>query len=116
MAPERIGLILRRLALVATTLGADLPDEGSLEGVVRGLTSVLERIGPLERTQVVAEWATDQHEGVRLVMAHVLSAPLPAVSAPLAIEHLARDPSPRVRAAAELAAKWIRCTRGPGRA
>ena len=116
MAPERICMILRRLALIATALGADLPDEGRLDGLVRSLTSVLEQIGPLERTQVVAEWATDLHAGVRLVVARALSAPLPAVSAPLAIEHLARDPSPRVRAAAEVAAKWIRCRRSSGQA
>jgi hypothetical protein len=65
---------------------------------------LIDGLGPFDRTILVAEWALDDDAGVRLALALAMGEPIRAVSAPLAVEHLLRDPSHPVRLAAARAA------------
>jgi hypothetical protein len=65
---------------------------------------LIDELGSFDRTILVAEWALDHDDGVRLALALALAEPVRAVSAPLALAHLQRDSSPLVRQAATRAA------------
>jgi hypothetical protein len=58
----------------------------------------------LDRTSLVASWATSPTAATRLMLARALAAPFDAVGVRGAIEHLQADPSPAVRRLANVAA------------
>jgi hypothetical protein len=108
--------LARRLALLSAGLAPlDVADEQMLlalaaeeEPEVREvfgsqLRAVLERALPLERTYLIASWATSDDERVRLAMAEALAGPVDAVGVRTALEVLAGDASAVVRQAAETA-------------
>jgi hypothetical protein len=66
--------------------------------------SLLCTLPALDRTRLIAAWATSPHDALRLGLAHALAYPLWAVGLPSAIELLAEDGDPDVRAAARAAA------------
>jgi HEAT repeat protein len=68
----------------------------------------------LERTEVIAGWATSRSPLARLAIARALGSASPAVGAHSAIELLARDAEPDVRLAAAEAA-WLRRIEDPER-
>jgi hypothetical protein len=51
----------------------------------------------LDRTALIAAWATSPSEETRRTLARALSAPFDAVGLRSAIDHLAQDPSPEIR-------------------
>ncbi len=68
------------------------------------LTTLLERSGGLGRAAVVVSWASSPEPACRCAIAQALSTPLHAVGVASAIEALAGDSDPDVRAAAAIAA------------
>ncbi len=74
--------------------------EPSLERCASHLPRILEEASPLERTYIVSSAALSANEGVRLAIARALRPLREVIGARSALEHLRRDPSPKVRAAA----------------
>ena len=81
------------------------------------LPELLVLMTPIERVEVVAGWATSRSPHLRLAIARALRHAAPEASTPgslTAIEHLADDPDPLVRAAVAEAA-WLRRGEDPKR-
>jgi hypothetical protein len=69
-----------------------------------GLARLVRRASPVERIQVVCEWAVSDQPSLRAAIARALVSPTPAFVTDLAIESLAGDADPEVRALALTAA------------
>ena len=84
-------------------LGGLVVDESSevRRVAMMDLKAFLCELSPLRRTDLVCRWATDDDARKRLAVASALAWPLEVNGARTALDHLARDPSPDVRAAAE---------------
>lgn len=78
------------------------------------LAAALEWMTGFERTELVADWSTSSSDSLRLLVARVLAHASSVVGSLSAIEHLAADPDPRVRAAVARAAR-ARSGEAPGR-
>jgi hypothetical protein len=76
------------------------PDPEVQYAAAADLLALLTELPPLERTDLVCRWATDADPTKRLAVATALQAPIEVVGARTALEHLARDASPSIRAAA----------------
>ena len=73
----------------------------------RGLAVALSELRPLAATQLAATWSLSNDPVRRLAVGIALEWPFALVGDALVIDHLARDPSSEIRAAAARAA-WIR--------
>ncbi len=69
------------------------------------LATVLQHVEGITRTRLVGSWTLSNYRALRSAIAHALRWPFPVVGAPSAIELLAADEDPEVRAAAAEAAK-----------
>lgn len=76
------------------------------------LTNLLEHCEGLTRTSLVGSWAASSESYLRTAIATALGTPFPAVGAASAVEALAADDDPEVRAAAAHAAR-TRLTEAP---
>lgn len=81
-------------------------DEAAL-ALGRGLALAMAEMRPLVATQLAATWSLAPDPLRRLALGVALEWTFPLVGDALVIDHLARDPEPRVRAAAARAA-WMR--------
>lgn len=123
-SPERLREIAARLRLAAaagaprldvTSLGEPGQDDRVVLGVL--LPEILVLLSPIERVEFVAGWATSRSPHLRLAIARALRHDGAAGVTPgslTAIEHLAADPDPSVRAAVVEAA-WMRRRVDPAR-
>ena len=96
---------------------AEHPDRDRRLSLAALLPEILAWMTPLERIELVASWATSSSPHLRLAIARGLRhmGPVPPVPGALsAIEHLAGDPDPSVRAAIVEAA-WLRRREAPDR-
>lgn len=111
--------VRERVAELAGAMGVEMPPDMALEllgtlclddsarvraASARGLMRMLERAQPLERSELVATWATSPQPRRRAALAYALGADLPVSDALQAIELLAHDTHPEVRMAALAAA------------
>jgi hypothetical protein len=108
---------------VSTTHAAEPPeldatlvlDRGHLDAfdaastLGRGLALALAEMRPLSATHVVATWSLSEDAVRRHAVACALEWTFPLVGDSLALEHLATDPNPDIRAATARAA-WMRRT------
>lgn len=123
-----------RVRRAAANRAADLPTPLSREGkrLLRSLTAdrddsvrtvaaqslatILQRMGGLDRTNLVCKWSTSRQPAQRLAVARVLGMEVDrsrdVLGAELCLEHLVGDSSPEVRRAAAHAA-WTRMRREP---
>ena len=69
------------------------------------LAGLLEKSSPLERIEILWNWAGSDSPMVRYTVARALSRPFQALGADLALEHLSNDPSGEVRKAVVDAAR-----------
>lgn len=77
----------------------------------RGLAMALSEMRPLGATQLASSWALSEFPMRRLAVAHALEWTFKLVGDDLIIDHLARDPDPKVRTEVARAA-WVRRTAG----
>ena len=68
-----------------------------------GLARALERASPVERIQMVCDWALSAQNGARAAIARALVSPTPVFVADIALECLSSDADAEVRLAALLA-------------
>jgi hypothetical protein len=87
----------------------DHRDAAALLG--RNLAIALERMEPLEATNIASTWALSPDPLRRIGVARALEWQFPIVGADVVVDHLSRDPDPQIRVACARAA-WIR--RGTG--
>ena len=78
------------------------------------LPEALAWMSRVERTELIATWATSTDPAVRLAIARALRYAGPALGSHTASEHLARDPDPAVRLVIAEAA-WLRRREAPER-
>ena len=103
-------------------LDADLPidreqlDESDAAAALgRSLALALTRSSPLSATHLASTWALSHDPLRRLALAHALEWPFHLLGDRMVIDHLARDPDPRIRAEIARAAWARRATGGdPG--
>jgi hypothetical protein len=96
---------------------AEHPDRARRIRLAGLLPEILLLMEPIARTEIVASWATARSPHLRLAIAKALrylSARPPTLGALTAIEHLAADPDPSVRAVIAEAA-WLRRREDPAR-
>ncbi len=96
---------------------AEHPDRERRLSLAATLPAVMAWMTPIERMALVSSWATSRSPHLRLAIARALrhmarEAPTPGALS--AIEHLAGDPDPAVRAAVAEAA-WLRRREDPTR-
>lgn len=93
---ETIMLLLRQLVNdAAPRVGAD---------AIRSLTAVVALAPPVERVELVYRWVLSSKADERAAIAAALCSPIPVLASDFAIEQLAQDAEPRVRALSGLAA------------
>lgn len=123
-SPDQLRAIVARLRLAAATGAprldaASVGEPGQRDRVVLSilLPEILVLLSPIERVEIVAGWATSSSPHLRLAIARALRQGGPTAATPgslTAIEHLAGDPDPSVRAAVVEAA-WMRRGDAPDR-
>jgi hypothetical protein len=91
-----------RLHRILVAIAND-PDPALRPVAAQQLAALLERLRPLERTELIAIWATSAEPAERLAVAAALTHPIPALGVRTALSHLANDASPQVRSAARSA-------------
>lgn len=74
-------------------------------GVTRGLEALLAHVSPLERVEILGQWASAENVARREALAIALACPVTTMITDLVIEELSRDGNPRVRTAALRAAR-----------
>jgi len=77
----------------------------------RGLALALDRLRPLEATHLASSWALAADPVRRGAVANALEWMFPLVGDALVLDHLSRDPDPKIRAACARAA-WVRRSTG----
>lgn len=77
----------------------------------RGLALAVERMRPLEATQLMSTWALSEEPVRRLAVAYSLEWTFRLVGDSLVLDHLSRDPDPAIRTAVARAA-WMRRASG----
>ena len=93
---------------------AEHPDRERRVALAALLPEVVAWMSPLDRIELVSSWATSDSPRLRLAIARSLRHLMPVPGSVTAIEHLATDPDPAVRAAiAE--ASWLRRREDPER-
>lgn len=90
--PERQTQALLLLRVLARD-----PDRGVRVGACRGLSQLLQRAAPLDRTQIVADWTLSRHAADRAAIATVLGSRTLVYLADVALAQLASDTEPSVR-------------------
>ncbi len=93
---------------------AEHPDRERRLSLAALLPGILAWMTPLERVELIAGWASSDSPHLRLAIARGLRHMTPVPGALTAIEHLAADPDPAVRAAIVEAA-WLRRRESPER-
>jgi hypothetical protein len=93
---------------------AEHPDRERRLSLAALLPGILAWMTPLERVELIAGWASSESPHLRLAIARGLRHMSPVPGALTAIEHLAADPDPAVRAAIVEAA-WLRRRESPER-
>ncbi len=93
---------------------AEHPDRERRLPLAALLPDVLAWMTPLERVELIAGWASSRSPRLRLAIARGLRHMSPVPGSLTAIEHLAGDRDPAVRAAIAEAA-WLRRRESPGR-
>lgn len=73
-------------------------------GAIRSLTEVIRVAPPVERVEIVCQWVLSQKIAERAAIAVALCSPTPVLVSDFAIEQLAQDVEPHVRALSALAA------------
>jgi HEAT repeat protein len=91
---------------------AEHPDRDRRLALAALLPDVLAWMTPLERVELIASWASSTSPQLRLAIARALRHAPPVPGSIVAIEHLAGDPDPAVRAAIAEAA-WLRRRESP---
>jgi hypothetical protein len=116
-SPDKLRAIAARLRLAAAagpprldvaTVAGPGQDDRAVFSIL--LPEILVLLSPIERMEVVTGWAISRSPHLRLAIARALRHDGPAAVTPgalTAIEHLAGDPEPSVRAAVVEAA-WMR--------